>query len=130
MIEAKCNDCNETFIPDGEGDLIHGVREDGEMCGGQGVIVGEWKLSTQRIIDTSPQTFVLATLSTGRFQFEALGRTKDEARRTMELAWATHCVDYEGARDWPYWDDAVNYSDIKIGEALRDGETIYQGPSS
>lgn len=31
-----CNDCGESFVPADEEDVIHGVREYGEMCGGQG----------------------------------------------------------------------------------------------
>lgn len=46
MLEAKCTrtDCGETFVPHGVDaeDLIHGNRQDGEACGGIGVIQGEW----------------------------------------------------------------------------------------
>lgn len=44
MMEAECTRCKETFIPHGTEpiDLLHGDREDGEYCGGIGVIQGEW----------------------------------------------------------------------------------------
>jgi len=48
MFEAQCQMCGETFIPHSEDpeDLIHGQREDGTECGGQGVIQGQWVLHT------------------------------------------------------------------------------------
>lgn len=130
IIEAKCGKCKETFNPADEDDTIHVAREDGSECGGQGVILGEWRSGVQRVIDTSPTMIVLATLDTGRFTFEALGANKDDAHDLMEAAWEKHCEDYEGARDWPWWEDSVNYSDISLGEVLRDGETIYSRPPS
>lgn len=42
MTEAFCTKCRETFVPDGPDDLEHGVREDGEPCGGMGQITGDW----------------------------------------------------------------------------------------
>jgi hypothetical protein len=46
MLEAECGRCGETFVPTDEDDTIHGVREDGEACGGQGEITGEWVLNS------------------------------------------------------------------------------------
>lgn len=36
MIEARCQTCGETFIPDGPNDLEHAERADGAPCGGTG----------------------------------------------------------------------------------------------
>lgn len=40
--EAKCTKCGETFNPHGpeDEDLIHLMRQDGELCDGQGVLTG------------------------------------------------------------------------------------------
>jgi hypothetical protein len=43
MLEAECAKCGETFIPADEDDTIHIARADGTECGGQGVIIGEWR---------------------------------------------------------------------------------------
>lgn len=42
ILEARCLRCGETFNPhsEGEEDLEHQVREDGEECGGWGRRVG------------------------------------------------------------------------------------------
>jgi len=37
-LEAICTDCAETFIPADEEDLEHGERENGDPCGGYGII--------------------------------------------------------------------------------------------
>lgn len=44
MLEAVCGKCGETFIPFSEDadDLIHGVTEAGDDCGGTGTVSGEW----------------------------------------------------------------------------------------
>lgn len=41
--EARCLKCGETFNPAGPDDLIHLATEDGQECGGQGHMVGEWR---------------------------------------------------------------------------------------
>lgn len=50
--EAECQKCGETFNPHPEdceccghdgSNLEHWQRNDGEECGGQGVVVGEWE---------------------------------------------------------------------------------------
>jgi hypothetical protein len=47
MMEAECTKCKETFIPHSEDpdDLIHGVTEAGQECGGVGIVQGEWVVS-------------------------------------------------------------------------------------
>jgi hypothetical protein len=44
MLEATCGRCGETFIPESEqpDDLIHGVTELGDECGGTGIVDGAW----------------------------------------------------------------------------------------
>lgn len=42
ILEAVCGECGETFNPADEQDTIHGAKESGDECGGQGVIQGEW----------------------------------------------------------------------------------------
>jgi hypothetical protein len=44
ILEAECTRCKETFVPHGTepDELIHGVKENGEDCGGIGIIMGEW----------------------------------------------------------------------------------------
>lgn len=41
-LEARCTECGETFNPIDEDDLVHIERLDGEECGGQGELVGEF----------------------------------------------------------------------------------------
>jgi hypothetical protein len=42
MLEAVCQKCGETFIPDNERDTLHlWSMGSGEDCGGQGIIVAE-----------------------------------------------------------------------------------------
>lgn len=43
ILEAVCGKCRETFNPNDEDDTIHGEREDGTECGGQGTITGHWE---------------------------------------------------------------------------------------
>lgn len=40
IFEAKCQKCGETFNPADDRDLEHGIRDDGEECGGQGTLLG------------------------------------------------------------------------------------------
>ncbi len=44
ILEARCGRCSEIFNPHSEepADLEHGIREDGEECGGLGEILGAW----------------------------------------------------------------------------------------
>ena len=44
MLEAKCKRCAESFVPADENDTIHGEKNNGNPCGGEGVILGEWIL--------------------------------------------------------------------------------------
>jgi hypothetical protein len=46
MIEAKCTRCGETFIPESTDmeDMIHGQTEQGNPCGGIGVVQGAWNV--------------------------------------------------------------------------------------
>jgi hypothetical protein len=41
-LEASCEKCGETFNPSGAADLEHGQRQDGEECGGRGILRGAW----------------------------------------------------------------------------------------
>lgn len=41
---GRCLKCGEPYIPDSDDDLVHLMREDGEDCGGEGVITGGWGL--------------------------------------------------------------------------------------
>jgi hypothetical protein len=45
MLEAICTKCGETFVPEDEDDLIHGV------CEGTGYITGEWVLDKAPVAD-------------------------------------------------------------------------------
>jgi hypothetical protein len=40
--EAQCQKCGEIFNPADENDLEHGMRDDEQECGGQGVLLGGW----------------------------------------------------------------------------------------
>jgi hypothetical protein len=73
IYEATCDRCGETFNPLGETDLIHGVREDGDECGGPGRLVGTWFHSVAEWSD-------LARTATQR---------RDESIRAMRAAGAT-----------------------------------------
>lgn len=43
MLEAICHKCGHSFVPADENDTEHGdCVECGEVCGGQGEIIGEW----------------------------------------------------------------------------------------
>lgn len=43
MLEAVCNKCGNTFIPDSETDLTHHWDEErGINCGGEGELMGAW----------------------------------------------------------------------------------------
>jgi hypothetical protein len=42
MLQATCGKCGEIFVPADEQDLEHGIRNDGEPCGGTGVDLGGW----------------------------------------------------------------------------------------
>ena len=44
MVEARCTRCKEIFIPSGGEleDLIHGEDQEGDPCGGIGIIQGQW----------------------------------------------------------------------------------------
>lgn len=42
MLEAKCSVCGETFNPRDVFDIIHIAKENGDECGGEGIILGEW----------------------------------------------------------------------------------------
>lgn len=44
MLEATCGRCGETFVPESDqpDDLIHGVTELGDECGGTGTVDGAW----------------------------------------------------------------------------------------
>lgn len=42
ILEALCRGCGEIFNPIDETDTLHGLRSDGEVCGAEGEIVGEW----------------------------------------------------------------------------------------
>lgn len=37
--EAICHKCGEMFVPAYDDDLIHGVKENGDPCSGQGEMV-------------------------------------------------------------------------------------------
>jgi hypothetical protein len=42
-VEARCQRCNETFLPADAGDLDHQARADGRECGGPGVPTARWR---------------------------------------------------------------------------------------
>lgn len=42
MIEMMCDKCKESFVVSEPTDDIHLVKGDGTLCGGTGVMKGEW----------------------------------------------------------------------------------------
>ncbi len=44
ILEAQCTKCGDTFSPhsDNPEDLEHYEDADGNICGGQGVLLGSW----------------------------------------------------------------------------------------
>lgn len=64
MLEAICGKCAETFVPADENDVVHGVTENGDPCGGVGVIAGEWfrpgwRPNAESEIDDDPRVYVI-----------------------------------------------------------------------
>ena len=50
-LEAVCGKCHETFIPHSmaPAELIHGVTEDGDECGGKGKITREYHTTPEAL---------------------------------------------------------------------------------
>lgn len=71
----------------------------------------------------------LAEIDTGRFRFSTLAENQQDAAALLLTAWEEHCEQYEGAdpalMEQAILDGDVNYCRIRVGVALRDGETIY-----
>lgn len=42
ILEAKCKKCGETFVPYSEDDLEHIWNNQGQLCEGQGELLGEY----------------------------------------------------------------------------------------
>jgi hypothetical protein len=73
-------------------------------------------------------TYVIATVDTGRFEWMALGESRQECNVALHNAYADH------ARQTPDADAGlmlelinegeINYHEIRLGEALRDGSRV------
>lgn len=70
---------------------------------------------------------ILATLSTSNFDFTALGTDQGHAERIMRGAWAEHRRQTGAWLTWADLADDVNYTEIHLGAALRDGSLINAG---
>lgn len=69
----------------------------------------------------------LAILSTGHFDFHALGRDRRHAEAVMRAAWSKHKSQTGATGSWAEFADDVNYHDLAMGEALRDGSLLVEG---
>lgn len=73
-----------------------------------------------------PELF-LATVNTGSFAFEGLGRSVVGAHAALLAGWAAHCQDYDA--DWGLMANLIDRGDvtvtpIRVGQCLRDGERV------
>lgn len=72
--------------------------------------------------------YILATVDTGNFEWAALGRTEAECRVALVRAYDAHAED-DGLADPGYMLELVatgdvNYVEIEVGVALRDGSPV------
>jgi hypothetical protein len=56
---------------------------------------------------TTPVLF-LAQLSTGSFDFHAIGTSEAKAREAMRQTWLRHRSQFPEATPWSEWEDSVN----------------------
>lgn len=83
-LEARCARCGEIFNPHDETDLVHGLTESEEPCGGTGEIVGEWQPAGRRlrayaILVDGPGPAVWAALEARGLHVERLDDHTDPA---------------------------------------------------
>lgn len=69
----------------------------------------------------------LAILSTGHFDFAALGRDRRHAETVMRAAWRKHKQQTDAVMSWDEVSEDINYHDLALGEALRDGSVLVEG---
>lgn len=70
----------------------------------------------------------IATVNTGRFEFQAIHGSEDDVHRSLLQAWRYHCRDYPDAqrtlmRDLLV-DGEVTIVEIEVGTVLRDGSPL------
>lgn len=72
--------------------------------------------------------YIIATVDTGRFEWTALGRTRQECNVALHNAYGDHARAVEGADPGLMLElineGEVNYHEIYLGEALRDGSRV------
>jgi hypothetical protein len=80
-------------------------------------------------------SFVIATLITPNFMFEAAATTKAESEELLESAWSRHFSEY-GNQDMLSWDYilediqrpdsrfTLSFKVLEVGAAYRDGEKL------
>lgn len=72
--------------------------------------------------------YVLATVQSRHFEFQALAPTIEDAHDALLAAWEVHCRDYPGAEMglMQRWidDGEAQFHEITVGGVLRDGETL------
>lgn len=81
-LEAVCQKCGETFVPDSARDLEHGVREDGGSCGGLGVISRVLSSDLQDRLDDAVREII------GRMVADAFAEDL-----TTAIGWTIVCTD-------------------------------------
>lgn len=73
-------------------------------------------------------TYIIATVSTGYFEWTALGESEQQCNVALHNAYADHARATEGADPRLMMElineGEVNYHEIRLGEALRDGSRV------
>lgn len=72
---------------------------------------------------------MIAQLSTGYFDFLALGRDKNHAERVMIQMMKAHATQREinFAQFWREFNDGINYTELELGEGARDYSSLVTG---
>jgi hypothetical protein len=73
------------------------------------------------------KAMVLATLSTGNFDFIAMGVNTTHAECVMRAAWIKHKQQTHATLTWSEVAEDVNYTLLAPGEAVRDYDTLVTG---
>ena len=77
---------------------------------------------------TTPAALVLATVSTGHFDFTTVAASRADAAAALGAAWARHRRDYRDAEPdlmgRMITDGEVTFTEIGLGQVTRDGQVI------
>ena len=74
------------------------------------------------------QTFIIATVDTGSFEWTALGESEQECNVALHNAYAAHHRANRASDPGLMLElinsGEINYAEIRVGEALRDGSRV------